>query len=104
MHLICKAIGLPAPIIEWFKDGKNISSNDHVTITTFPGISVTSSILLFVRLNVDSAGEYYCNATNNLVTDISIMSNLVTVIANCELVLITLFPTYMLTYSLTYFK
>lgn len=91
VHLICKAFGLPAPTIEWYKDGKNISSNDHLTIRTFPGISVTSSILLFVSLNMDSAGEYYCSATNDLVTDISIMSSLVTVTANCELVLITIF-------------
>lgn len=95
VQLICKAFGVPAPTIEWFKDGNNTFSNDHVIITTFPGISVTSSILLFVGLNVHSAGEYYCNATNDLVRNISIMSSLVTVTANCELVFIILFPTYM---------
>ena len=87
VQLICKARGDPIPTITWFTDnGTSVVNSNGLSITNLFGESVSSSVLVFERLNVELAGVYYCIATNFLVTEESVSSNkaLVTALCKCE--------------------
>ncbi|XP_013391626.1 vascular endothelial growth factor receptor 1 [Lingula anatina] len=68
--LECKASGLPIPVITWFKDGKNFSSD-----LKRPGVKFSSenTKITIERVSRHDAGLYECRATNRAG---SIISNL----------------------------
>lgn len=85
-QLVCKARASPLPVITWFRNGVQIQqdNSEGVSIISLQGESVVSSVLTIHSLSVDVAGTYYCNATNNLVTERSVLSEEALVTALCE--------------------
>ncbi len=87
VQLVCKARGDPIPTIAWFTENHtSVVNSNGLSITNLFGESVSSSVLVFEKLNVELAGVYYCIATNVLVTEESVSSNkaLVTALCKCE--------------------
>ncbi|XP_053325662.1 hemicentin-1 [Spea bombifrons] len=61
VQLVCKAHGIPAPVVQWMKDGKHINNID------LNGISVTSNgqTLTISNVKTRDMGKYTCVATNS---------------------------------------
>ena len=86
IQLVCTATGFPLPNIVWLKgDNEVIEDSELLLILDLPGRSVISSVLIIEELNIVTAGEYYCNATNDLVTPLSTMSEKAFVNVLCKL-------------------
>lgn len=54
-NLTCRAVGLPLPVIEWYKDDRLVA-NDNID----------QSVLLFPELSLNDRGFYYCQAKNTI--------------------------------------
>ncbi|XP_075038771.1 hemicentin-1 [Mixophyes fleayi] len=60
IQMVCKASGIPAPLIYWLKDGKHIINNDHFHINK----TSTGEILSILNVQAADMGKYTCVATN----------------------------------------
>ncbi|XP_060132638.1 hemicentin-1 isoform X1 [Zootoca vivipara] len=60
IQLSCKAHGIPAPAIQWLKDGKPISGGDSPRISLAPD----GSLLSIVGALTSDVGKYTCVASN----------------------------------------
>ncbi|CAF0852080.1 unnamed protein product [Adineta ricciae] len=71
--LICPAIGLPKPKIQWFYNGRDISSNRKHIYMKHNGKK-----LIITRIKSEDEGRYICQATNtigsiDIVYDVNVM-------------------------------
>ena len=62
----CTATGQPLPVIQWLKDSSIVNQGN---VTTSLSSSIVSSFLKLVEVDLEQAGVYYCNASNDLVTE-----------------------------------
>ncbi|KAM4722858.1 hemicentin-1 [Rhinophrynus dorsalis] len=60
VRLVCNAVGIPAPVIHWLKDGKRIVSDDHPRIR----LNADGQILTISDVRTADMGKYTCVATN----------------------------------------
>lgn len=58
-NLTCKAVGIPNPVITWYKDGIPVP---EANITEARGLSSTLTLELVTALH---QGEYWCEARNS---------------------------------------
>ncbi len=65
--ITCSATGRPPPDITWVKNGSLITTEEIInTMSSDSGISISS--LTISNVTLQTAGEYICNASNELVT------------------------------------
>lgn len=55
-------LGFPQPTIIWFKNGKELESNDKIKITR----ELNHTKLELKDVNIKDAGKYTCQATNTV--------------------------------------
>ena len=65
LTLFCNAIGNPAPIIFWTKDGSSLSNSSRIRF------SKHNRLLTISNLNRKDSGHYRCVANNSLGNDTS---------------------------------
>ena len=76
ISISCNATGEPPPDITWLKDDALITTdNEGTSIINMLSNSVSSSSLTIVDVTLLTAGIYYCNASNDVVTVIWISSD-----------------------------
>jgi len=61
--LDCTAIGEPPPTITWYKDNQLLNISGRFT--------QDSSSLTITKVSREDNGTYYCNATNNISSEVS---------------------------------
>lgn len=61
----CIATGVPLPTITWSKDGSPLDPGVNITVTTNGTQSITS-MLVFNSFLLSDAGQYSCNASNEV--------------------------------------
>lgn len=61
VRMECKVTGLPAPDIQWFKDGEEVKPDKHVEIQTKKD---GTQMLVLHNAKLEDIGEYRCEATN----------------------------------------
>ncbi|KAM4896067.1 hemicentin-1 [Sylvia borin] len=61
VQLLCNATGVPAPDVQWLKDGKTVASDDSQRIRVTPD----GSTLNISRALTSDTGKYTCVATNS---------------------------------------
>ncbi|XP_022705561.1 lachesin-like [Varroa jacobsoni] len=67
MDLMCHVEAFPSPSIQWWKDGYQISDNQHYRISIFATADeFTDSVLRAVAIEKKQYGNYTCRAINKL--------------------------------------
>ncbi|KAJ7378970.1 hypothetical protein OS493_018764 [Desmophyllum pertusum] len=58
VNFSCEALGIPKPVITWFKDGRRVPKDEIKGIKAF-------SLLTFESVERQDQGRYWCEANNN---------------------------------------
>eukprot|EP00063_Salmo_salar_P071855 XP_014046690.1 PREDICTED: obscurin-like isoform X7 [Salmo salar] len=61
VKLACKVIGVPKPVVTWYKDGHAVEADPHHIIIEDPDGSCT---LILDNMTADDSGQYMCFATS----------------------------------------
>ncbi|MED6247889.1 hypothetical protein ATANTOWER_020402, partial [Ataeniobius toweri] len=61
VKLACKVIGVPKPVVTWYKDGRTVEADPHHIIIEDPDGSCT---LILDNMTADDSGQYMCFATS----------------------------------------
>ncbi|XP_068096243.1 hemicentin-1 isoform X2 [Hyperolius riggenbachi] len=61
VKLICKASGVPAPVVHWLKDDTHINTTDRISISD----TANGEILSIFNIQTDDIGKYTCVAINS---------------------------------------
>ena len=85
VHLSCSSRAWPAPDITWLKNGTEVHSSEELTISAVKGERLTVSTLIIGELRLENAGDYSCNASNELVVGETVISSEGSVTVLCEL-------------------
>lgn len=65
LNLTCKAEGYPTPTVTWFKDGQVLNNTtDRVSFTNY-GDVINASVKI-TKMQFEDAGEYSCEAINEI--------------------------------------
>ena len=64
VSLYCQAVGIPAPVIDWFKGRDEVRHTNSWAVPSVGGRIITLSAVSLVNVEVAGAGEYVCRATN----------------------------------------
>ncbi|KAM9845170.1 obscurin [Aulostomus maculatus] len=62
VKLACKAIGVPKPVVTWYKDGRTVEADPHHIIIEDPDGSCT---LILDNMTAEDSGQYMCFATSS---------------------------------------
>ena len=83
--LQCQTTGVPSPVIKWIKNEQLLIQNDATIIYNATSDSTTNSTLTVVNVTIEDAGQYICEASNEVGSstirfdvDVSGINNIIT--------------------------
>ena len=69
INLTCTVLGVPYPVVVWFKDGVLLSEDNRISIRNItllqtPNEIINQSILSFTNLELSDDADYFCRGSN----------------------------------------